>query len=837
MSTRAPKNPSVPETAPGAAAPSVASCHHCGSPCGTTRLSRDERDFCCQGCVAVFEILKAGGMEDLYRMGGTDGVRGGTPGPADRFDFLDVPEVRERIVDFSDARQTRVSFRVPAIHCTACIWLLENLFRLRSGIGQSRVNFLRREVSITFETPSIRLSEVVSLMASLGYEPDLKSSDLDAKPASGISRRLWLQLGVAGFAFGNSMLFAIAAYLGLDSVHGPAFRAMTGKIQLVLALPVLLYSALGYWQAAWNGLRARAAVIEIPIAAGLLAIFGQSAYEVITGRGDGYFDSMAGLLFFLLCGQVFQRKSYDRLAFDRDYRSFFPLAVTRRGAAGEERVALSQLAVGDTLVLRHGELVPADARLVRGEALIDYAFVTGESQPVTRAVGDLIHAGGRQAAGLIEVATVKPVSQSYLTSLWNQDAFRKDRGEGIDRITNAYSRRFTWIILAIAVASALGWIAAGDASRGFKAFTSVLIVACPCALALAAPFTLGTAQRVLGRVGVYLKNSHVAEILARVDTVVFDKTGTLTTPGGARVEWEGTTLSDDDAARLAAVARASTHPLSVRIASWLSARPGVRPAGSESVTAFREVPGRGVAAEVDGQTVALGSASWMAQNGAGIPAGVNGPADGATVMASVEGSVLGRFRVSGGVRADVDRLPAGLAGSHRIALLSGDHDGERARFRGLLGEQAELRFGQGPQDKLDFVRARQERGETVLMVGDGLNDAGALRQADVGAAVVEEVGAFSPASDIILAADMVPRLPGILAFARRSVALVRAGFLLSGLYNLVGLAIAAAGLLSPIVCAVLMPLSSITVVAFACLATRHAGRALRPGTHSTESRP
>ena len=776
-------------------------------------------------------------MEDLYRMGGTDGVRGGTPGPADRFDFLDVSEVRERIVDFSDDRQTRVTFRVPAIHCTACIWLLENLFRLRPGIGQSRVNFLRREVSITFETPSVRLSEVVSLMASLGYEPDLKSSDLDAKPASGISRRLWLQLGVAGFAFGNSMLFAIAGYLGLDSVHGPAFRAMTGKIQLLLAIPVLLYSALGYWQAAWNGLRARTAVIEIPIAAGLVAIFGQSAYEVITGRGDGYFDSMAGLLFFLLCGQVFQRKSYDRLAFDRDYRSFFPLAVTRRGAAGEERVALSQLAVGDTLVLRHGELVPADARLVRGEALIDYAFVTGESQPVARAVGDLIHAGGRQAAGLIEVATVKPVSQSYLTSLWNQDAFSKDRGEGIDRITNAYSRRFTWIILAIAVAAALGWMAAGDSFRGFKAFTSVLIVACPCALALAAPFTLGTAQRVLGRVGVYLKNPHVAETLARVDTVVFDKTGTLTTPGGARVEWEGDALSDDDAARLAAVARASTHPLSVRIASWLMARPGFRSSPSEAVLGFREVPGRGVAAEVDGRTVALGSASWMAQNGAATPAAADGPSEGATVLASVDGVVLGGFRVSGGLRADVDRLPAGLAGSHRIALLSGDHDGERARFRELLGGDAELRFGQGPQDKLDHVRARQERGETVLMVGDGLNDAGALRQADVGAAVVEEVGAFSPASDIILAADMVPRLPAILAFARRSVALVRAGFLLSGLYNLVGLAIAAAGLLSPVVCAVLMPLSSITVVAFACLATRHAGRGLRPGTPSAETLP
>ncbi|MDW8311051.1 MAG: HAD-IC family P-type ATPase, partial [Verrucomicrobiales bacterium] len=257
----------------------------------------------------------------------------------------------------------------------------------------------------------------------------------------------------------------------------------------------------------------------------------------------GYCDSLTGLIFFLLCGRAFQNRAHERLAFDRDYRAFFPLAVTRlradpgRHAPAEERVALSQLRVGDRLRIRNGELIPADARLVSGQAQLDYSFVTGESQPVDKRPGEHLYAGGRQVGAAIEVELVKPVSESYLASLWNHEAFRKTRGDEFHTLTNRYARRFTWIVLGIAVAAGVFWLASGHAPRGIKAFTSVLIVACPCALALAAPFTLGTAHRILARHGVFLKNAQVIEHLARVDTVVFDKTGTLTTAGTSAVQF------------------------------------------------------------------------------------------------------------------------------------------------------------------------------------------------------------------------------------------------------------------------------------------------------------
>ena len=805
----------------------VEACSHCGLPCGESTLHRGERCFCCAGCQVVFELLSEEGLDEFYRLGGAQGVRGGGAEEQGRFSFVDASEVRAALVDYSDERRTRVTFRVPAIHCVACVWLLEHVFRLRSGIGDSSVNFLRREVTLTFDPSVLRLSQVVSLLASLGYEPDLRASDLDCSVARPVSRRLWLQLGVASFAFGNTMLLSLAMYLGLDSVSGPAFRHLAGWISFILSLPVVIYSAWDYYQAAWTGFRQRVPVIEIPIALGILALMGQSMFEVFSRRGDGYFDSLAGLLFFLLCGRLFQQKTYDRLVFDRDYRAYFPLAVTRSGVRGEERVAVAQLSVGDRLILRHGELVPADSRLLCGEARIDYAFVTGESQPESCLVGGELFAGGRQTTGRIEVEILKPVSQGYLTSLWNQEAFQKVRSvTPVDRITQAYSRRFSLLLLVIASVAAAAWWALGDGARAVQALVSVLIVACPCALALASPFTLGTAQRVLGRLGVYLKNPFVLETLARVDYVVLDKTGTLTQTGAAAVRWEGEALDSLNSCRIRSLSAQSNHPLSVRVRDFFDNQGCL---GIEAVSRFVETPGLGISGIVQGVPVVVGSLEHLRYSGVDW---VNEPhktsvvdSAGSRVHVALGGCYFGFFVAEPPLRPGIEGMLRGLETRAELALLSGDNASESDRFRALFGASATLRFHQSPSQKLEFVRQRQtEGGRTVLMVGDGLNDAGALQQADVGVAVVEEAGAFSPASDLILAAHRVPDLARILGFANASVRWVHWGFLISGLYNVVGISIAASGRLSPLVCAVLMPLSSLSVVAFSVLGIEGLGR-------------
>lgn len=810
----------VPDSRPAAVHPR---CFHCGTLCRAGVFEHNDKAFCCRGCLTVFEILTENGLTDFYKLSDTAGVRINGAATKDQFKFLDEPAVRERLVDFADAKLTRVTFQIPTIHCIACVWLLENLFRLMPGLGQSQVNFPRKEVALSFDTAKVKLSEVVALLASLGYEPELKLSSLDAKPRSRAARRLWIQLGLAGFAFGNIMLFSISAYLGLDTFAGPGFRKMVGAISLVLALPVVVYSASEYWRAAWTSLRGRLLNIDVPIAAGLVAIFAQSTYEVMLGRGDGYFDSLTGLIFFLLCGRLFQQKTYDRLAFDRDYKSFFPLSVTRKRGRSEEAVSLAQLDVGDHLIIRNGELIPADAKLSTGPALIDYSFVTGESEPVEKKEGDYLFAGGRQMGGAIEVEMTKAVSQSYLTSLWNQDAFRKERADTLNTLTNAYSQRFTKLIIAVAIGAAVFWAIVNPA-LSLKAFTSVLIVACPCALALAAPFALGTAQRTLARRNVFLRNPYVLETLSEVNAVVFDKTGTLTAAGAGSVTWQGAALNQTEERWLYSMTRHSTHPLAVRLGEAIA-----REHFPEAVRSFLETPGRGMEASVDGHEIWMGAAVWLASRGSDtdeIAAAQNAAGGGSTVHVAIDGKYRGCFLLASAVRPETKNLISELKEDCDISLLSGDNEKQRWKFRQIFQGESQLRFNQSPMDKLGFVRQLQEQGKTVMMVGDGLNDAGALKQSDVGVAVVENVSAFSPASDVIVAADMVTRLAEVCRYAKQSVRVVRAAFLISAAYNLVGVAIAASGKLSPVVCAILMPVSSVTVVAFACGAATWAGRKL-----------
>jgi P-type Cu+ transporter len=530
-----PEQPLTVARSPSPAVPEPAFCFHCGEPCPDPSLTKDSEAFCCRGCLFVHDLLAESGLGQFYDLSRHPGVRIRRPAKRQQWAYLDDPALQHQLLDFTDGKVSRVTFQVPAIHCVACVWLLENLFRLQPGIGRLQVNFPRREVAITFATEKLPLSDLVALLASIGYEPVLTLGELEKRKGDPARKRQWLQVGIAGFAFGNIMLLSLPTYMGLDSFSGPLFKVVFGYLSLALAAPVLCYSASDYWRSARLSLRQRVLTLDVPIALGLAALYAQSAYEIVLGRGNGYLDSLAGLVFFLLCGRVFQQKTHDRMAFDRDFKCFFPLSVTRLTAAGEESVAIPNLRVGDKLRLRNGELIPADGRLLGGPAFIDYSFVTGEAEPVAKAAGDYLYAGGRQIGGVIEIETVKAVSQSHLTSLWNHEAFQKEREGNLNTLTNRFSRWFTLVVIAVAVGAAVFWAAAGDAGRGLKAFTSVLIVACPCALALAAPFALGTAQRLLARMQVFVKNALVIERMAQVDAIVFDKTGTLTAGAAERV--------------------------------------------------------------------------------------------------------------------------------------------------------------------------------------------------------------------------------------------------------------------------------------------------------------
>ncbi len=808
-------------TQPGreAVASSRPGCAHCGLACPSGAPTEGEHRFCCAGCRAVYVLLHQEGLGDFYTLAPDAGVRPNLENSVGQYEFLDQPEILAQYADFCDGRRLRATLRIPAIHCLACVWLLENLFRLKPGFGASRVDFARRELAIDLDLTCLSFSQAANHLAQLGYPPEFRLADLEdaEQPVRfRLHRREWLRLGFAGFAFGNTMLFSLAGYLGMDTGATPGFRGLTGWLSFGLAMPVVIYSAGDYWRASWIALRQRHLSIEVPIAAGIIALFAQSTWEIASGRGSGYFDSLAALLFFLLIGRAFSRVAWDRLSFERDYKSFFPLAVIRRTESGDAAVAIGQLEVGDRVVLRPGDLIPADARLLSEQTRIDYSFVTGEAEPVQQVRGNLLFAGGRQSDGVIEVAIVKPVSQSYLTSLWDQAAFRKQRSERLDSLLNRYSPRFTAAILLLAVASGLFWLPT-DPARALKAVISILIVACPCALALASPFTLGTAQRLLARCGIFLRNPQVIEDLSRIDGVVFDKTGTLTTPQRSEVHFRGDGLTEAERCALAALLGHSSHPIAVRIQAWLQTQ-----ADAADVRDFREIAGAGIQGSIGSNRILLGSATWLCDQGIRMPIDDSG----ATTVLALNGRYRGAFSWTDDLRPGVQTVIRTLEKTLPVWLLSGDRDREGARWRSVFGVGTRLRFGQTPMEKLDYVRHLEGEGRHILMVGDGLNDAGALRQSSVGVAVVESIGTFSPASDIILDAQSLGMLADVVDYSRRAMRVVRICLGISTVYNVIGLTIAARGELQPVVCAILMPLSSVTVVAAGCGLAAWSGRKL-----------
>ena len=789
----------------------TAPCYHCGTPAADPALTYDEKLFCCAGCRSVYQILNESRLCQYYDFERNPGI---TPAlrPAQRFEFLDDPLVVKQLLDYSGGQIAVVTLQIPEIHCSSCIWLLENLHKLDGGILFSRVDFLKKSLLVRFTQDRTSLRSIVSLLSSLGYEPELSLASLNRAPMPDNRRGLYLKMGIAAFAFGNIMLFSLPEYFAA-SRDDFSSRSLFGYINLLLALPVAVYSSSLFYMSALQGLRKHLINIDVPIALGISVVFIRSAVDVLLGIGPGYFDSLTGLVFFLLIGRLFQDKTYDALNFDRKYESYFPLAVAIRKNGVETTVPITSIRPGDRIVIRNNEIVPADAVIMSGSARIDYSFVTGEAQAILKQVGDLVHAGGKQLGSSIELEAVKEVSESKFVQLWN-DFGGPDRSRTkLLTLSTTVGKYFTLGILAVAAGTAIYWALNGP-SVILDAITAVLIVACPCALALAAPFAFGTAMRLFGNQKFYLKNSGVVEALSNIDTIVFDKTGTLTETTTATVRFLGNPLSPEETRVVASLAHGSTHPLSQSIYQHLA------PSSLVTVTDFLETEGGGIRGTVGDLTLALGSRDFVY--------GPNGTAEEETdhtrVYLSIGGHRNGWFEFQNRYREGVKETLEELGSRYHLAVLSGDTQREAERLKSLYPGFVDMQFEQKPSDKLEYIRRLQRNGKKVMMIGDGLNDAGALWQSDVAVAVTEQSNAFSPACDAILNGGSFRRLAGFMSFTSATIRIVHWSFVLSLLYNFVGLFFAVQGALSPILAAILMPLSSISVVVFSTLMTRVAGR-------------
>ena len=783
-------------------------CRHCGDPCDRAAVITDSGTFCCGGCESVFTLLSAHGMTAFYTCDVRPGTSQRTASNRDpgRFAALDDPDVARRFVTMRSSGLSRVVFPTPSMHCASCLWLLEQLWRFDPGIVRSEANLMNRTVAVEFRPSEISLRAVAEQLASLGYEPVL-----DQEPASGVPavrRSLYLKIGVAGFAFGNVMLFSIPRYAN-GAPLPPQFQELFGVLNLAFSLPVLLYSAADYFRAAWAAARGRTITLDVPIALGLAVLFGRSAVEILAGAGEGFLDSFSGLVFFLLIGKLFQQKAFESIAFERTVQSFLPLSVRVERESGVTLTRVEALRPGDTIAVRPQEVVPADSLLLDAHGAIDYAFVTGEQVPVNVERGAIVQAGGRVTGRTLRMAVARTVSHSRLAGLWSDPVFEQAKAHWLTSLLARFGWWFTVIAMTLAVVGAIAWWP--DGRKAAEVATAVLMIACPCAFTLAAPMTLGTAMGVMGRAGFYLKNSAVALDLSRVDTIAFDKTGTLTTAAAdATVTHQG--LSDAQWLLVQRLAAHSVHPVSRAIAGALT--------DTGAASDVNETSGRGVSGTIDGHRVVLGAASFVAAETGHAIAGEPG-ADLVT-WAAVDDRAPGTIRLSAPDRVGMPAATAAVSAQYTTWLLSGDHATEAPRWTAAFGTR--MKFRQSPEDKLATVRAEQAAHHRIAMIGDGLNDAGALAAADVGIAVSDETACLVPACDAVIRGDQLPRLPVFLAYVRRARRVIMLCFAVSIAYNWLGLTLALTGRLTPLATAILMPVSSLTIVALSVGLMRHGAK-------------
>lgn len=772
-------------------------CYHCGTACNNDNIAIDDKLFCCEGCKLVYEILDQNGLCKYYDIQNHPGLTQIKSIRNGKYAYLDNEEIALKLYKFTDGDHTIVTLYIPGVHCSSCMWLLEHMHKINPAITESRLNFTKKEVTIHFRKKEISLRSIVELMTTIGYEPHISLDESDKKDKSGFDKKRIYKLGVAGFCFGNIMLLSFPEYLsagnGIETQYAFLFRILN----LILALPVFFYSATEFFTNAWAGLKQKMLNIDAPIALALIIMFGRSIYEIAMGVGTGYFDSLSGIVFFMLVGRVIQDKTYQSISFHRDYKAYFPIAVnvvTKHGVVSKH---LQELKEKDVVELFYDEIIPADAIVVDGRARIDYSFVTGESEPVSVNIGETVYAGGKQKGEKLMVQIIKPVAGSYLTSLWNHNAFHKDKIDQNRResVIHTLSKYFTLVLLILVAITAIYW-AFNDTAKIIPSVTAMLIIACPCALLLAVTFTHGNLLRILSNNGLFLRDAFVIEQLGYINHIVFDKTGTLTEDAN-NYTLTGDEFTKEEIRAIYTVASSSKHPYSKALVKYLGKQDKV------PVDDWKEYVGQGVYAKAEEFVVQIGSETFTNIRGRAT--------ENAACYVRVDGKVAA-LNVTPKFRSSIPQIIPQLKKQYRLSLLSGDNSRQLAAMQELFNTDSKLLFEQKPIDKLQYIESLQQQGEKVIMMGDGLNDAGALQQSNVGITLAADINNFTPSCDAILDAKKFDGLPELLSLAKRGRWIINLTFAISIIYNIIGLSISMYGSMNPLIAAILMPASTITIV-------------------------
>ena len=804
-----------------------ARCNHCGTPVPSEELRLgDELQFCCNGCRHVYGFLRSEGLDrNYYRLRRADS-RENVPATVTgrRFTDFDNDIFEKAHVETLDSGHKRTRLFLEGVHCAACVWLVERLGDEHEGVVRLRLDLPRATAEIEWNPQVTALSAIARRLDAYGYAPHAVQSGGVADLRRREERGLLVRLGVAAACAMNIMLIEVALYAGEYEGIAPHFREFFSWVSFLLCLPVVFYAALPFFSAALAGLKNRFPHMDLPISLGISSGFIYSTVSVLSGEGPIYFDSTSALVALLLAGRYVQQRS-QRAAVELSERMQHAgraeFARKRNENGTFEEVPPEALVAGDLVEVLSGDTLPADGNVVEGRSSLDASILTGESRPVRVEAGAEVVAGAVNLGGRLIVRVDAEGERTRLGRLMKLVEEASGRRAKIVATADVVSRYFVSAVLVLAALTAAIWLVR-DPARAMEHVIALLVVTCPCALGLATPVAVSVALARAAKTGIYIKDADVLERLRRVDRAAFDKTGTLTGGRLELVHWDG----DDATARLAfAVERQSSHPLARALRSRFRALETSIP----EADSVEERLGRGIEGRVERTRVALGNANYLESLGISVTEAWRSKVDDLAerawtpVFVAVDGQVCALAGFADPLRPEAKEFLEKLRKKGwALHLFSGDSPLVASTVGRLLGfGEREIRGGVSPEDKHDLVRTLKQEarknGNRVLMIGDGVNDAAALAEADVGIAVQGGSGASIGAAHVTLTQPGLEPVAELLEGSRRTLRIIYRNLLFSLGYNLVCATLAMMGKIDPLAAAVLMPISSLTVISYGVL--------------------
>ena len=795
-------------------------CFHCGEPVPaglqlSVRIAGESRPMCCEGCKAAAEFIRDAGLADYYRFRDSPAPRP-EAAPDDTWTTYDRPEVQLPLLA-RRGESASVNLLLEGLRCSACGWLIERRLERLSGVTSIAVNPATGRGHLEWRAAELSLSSILRAIHGLGYRPHLLGAADTLEVAVRERRQAMKRLALAGLGMTQVMMFAVALYAGAFDGMDPILRQYLRLVSMLVATPVLLYSGRPFLAGAWSSLRSGQFGMDVPVTLALLLAWSASTFNVFAGQGEVYFDAVTTFIFLLSLGRFAEMAARHRAGSTSDaLLRLQPASAIRLSGDATERVPVADLRVGDTVLVPVGESFPADGTLVGGATMVNEAMLTGEAQALKRDLGEAVLGGSVNVAQPARVRIDALGHQTVLASIVRLLERAQTERPAIARLADRWSSWFVGGVLLAATLVAVAWLLV-DPARAFGTTLSVLVVTCPCALSLATPTAITAATSSLARRGLLITRAETIETLAHTSRAVLDKTGTLTL--GEPLVNRCTRLGSVDADRCLQIAagleRTSTHPIARAFRQVANPLPAPADARGEA--------GEGLEGSYGGIRYRLGRRDFVA-----VIAGTADRRDAGTYLGR-DGEWLAEIEITDtlrpGARAAILRLARqGIA----TEIASGDHAGavaDIAAQAGITEYHARLR----PEDKIALVRAREAEGDTVLMVGDGINDAPVLAAASVSIAMGAGTSlAQTSAGAVLMAADL-DIIPAAVETARRTVGVIRQNLGWAVAYNVIALPLAALGYVPPWAAAIGMSTSSLLVVANALR--------LRSGTTTARAAP